>query len=293
MTLDKLEICKKTRKIAAESLYNVFSDLLLQKKPISEVRLRDKWLSELRKHREIFPDGWYTPPPHGISVLFATEDNLARTNFQSFRWNEFWPNKKIFLDKEKGLIVLYASMVNRKGIIGDFGVTLYLGRDKNIRSHFKNTLDLQKKIFSYAKIGLSFKKLYIYANKLFAKRELSNDWWVNITDPSGKNMGHTAPFIYERINGQEKQILKSANKNWQKVADMISKKRIFVSPAVGFTIREGAAFSIEPRLRPLNNQHLPIVWFHTIAAFGKNGKKELITDFDKIFKLVGMDYMIQ
>lgn len=293
MTLDKLEICKLTRKIVAESLYKVLSNLLSQKKPISEVSLRDEWLMKLREHKEIFPDGWYMPPPHGIAVLFATEANLLRTNFQSLRWKEFWPNKKIFLDREKGLIVLYASAVNRKGIIGDFGITLYFGKNKNIRSYFKNTLGLQKKIFSYAKVGLSLKELYIYANKLFIKRNLSNDWWVNVTDPSGKNMGHTVPFIYEGTNEQEKQIFKSANNNWGKVADMISKKRVFVSPAVDFTISANTAFSIEPRLRPLNNQHLPIAWFHTIATFDKNGEKELVTDFDKIFKLVGMDYMLQ
>lgn len=49
--LDKFEICKRTRKIAADSLYNVLKRLLQTKKSISEVVLSDAWLAEFSLKR--------------------------------------------------------------------------------------------------------------------------------------------------------------------------------------------------------------------------------------------------
>src|SRR5436853_4201407 len=105
--MDKLEVCKSTRKIAADSLAKVLKKLLKSKKPISEVMLRDAWLFEMRKNKNIFPDGWYMPPPHGIMVLFADEKNVQRFNYKSARPNETWPRDDIFLDLKKGIIYCY------------------------------------------------------------------------------------------------------------------------------------------------------------------------------------------
>jgi hypothetical protein len=52
------------------------------------------------------------------------------------------------------------------------------------------------------------------------------------------------------------------------------------------------AFTIEPRAIKNNEPQIPILYFHTIAMFNEDGKKELLTGFDKIFKLVGMDYLV-
>lgn len=127
------------------------------------------------------------PPPHGMSIIFSSDDNFERTNFQSFRWEKYWPSSTSFLDRKKGIIVTYASPVDKKtGIIGDFGLTLYLGKSIKIKNHFTWILDSQKKIFSYAEIGMSFKDVYLYAESLFKKMGLSNDWWINITDRQEK-----------------------------------------------------------------------------------------------------------
>src|SRR5436309_1790576 len=112
--LNKLEVCKQTRKIAANSLYNALSSLLNAKQSISEVLLRDVWLTEMRKNKNIFQDGWYDPPPHGIIVLFGDDKNVERVNFKSVRPEKFWPRENIFLDKKNGIAFLYASPVDKK-----------------------------------------------------------------------------------------------------------------------------------------------------------------------------------
>src|SRR3989338_9581860 len=103
--MNNLDICKQTRKAAADSLKNAFEKVLNNNQPISEVDLRDMWLLELRKHQEIFPDGWYTPPPHGIGVLFGTPENTKRINFPTLRTKDYWPRDDVFLDKKDGIIV--------------------------------------------------------------------------------------------------------------------------------------------------------------------------------------------
>lgn len=285
-------IYKKNRAITADSFLVVLKELLKTNEPISEIDLRDKWREELRKHKQFFPDGWYTPPPHGISIIFSTDENFQRTNFKSFRWEKYWPSTSSFLDTSKGFIVAYASPVDRKtGIIGDFGLTLYFGKNEKIKKHLKNILDSQKDIFSYAKIGMSFSEIYLYAEKLFGKMKLSNDWWINVTDTSGRNIGHTIPAALERWNIQEEKILKNAETNWQEKANIISNKRIFVSPKGNYIVTPGAAFTIEHRLKSTEN--LPVIWFHTATLFHENGEKEFLTNFDEIFTLASMDYMLQ
>src|SRR3989344_4419463 len=97
--LNKLEICKQTRKFAADSLHKALKKLLESNTPISEVMFRDAWLSEMRKDATIFPDGWYDPPPHGIGIVFGTISEPDRINFPVLRKEKFWPRNDVFLDR--------------------------------------------------------------------------------------------------------------------------------------------------------------------------------------------------
>ncbi len=133
-TSDKLQICKDTRKIASESLTRVLKEALLSQEKISEADFANKWLGQLRKNKEIFSEGWYTPPPHGMGVLFATETNFDRISFKSLRDKKYWPKKDIFLDRKKGYLNFYYSPVFKNNyIIGDFGLTVYLGKQSQIK----------------------------------------------------------------------------------------------------------------------------------------------------------------
>src|SRR6266702_1882195 len=153
--MDKLEICKQIRKIAADSLSIVLKKLLASDKPISEVTLRNAWLAEMRKNQNIFPEGWYEPPPYGMIILYADDKDVERFNYTSARVKEMWPRDDIFLNKKTGIIYCYASPVDKRtGILGDFGVTLYFGNKSDIKKLLKMCLTLDQEIFQSAQIGM-------------------------------------------------------------------------------------------------------------------------------------------
>lgn len=287
--IDKLEICKQTRKFAADSLYTVLKKLLASQKPISEVMLRDAWLAELRKNKNIFPDGWYMPPPHGMIILFGTDKNVDRINFKNARVEEKWPRDDVFLDTKNGIACLYASPVDKlSGVIGDFGITLYFGKNKEIKDHLKLCLSLGQEIFASIKIGQTLSQVSKSAYKRFAQVGVSLDATIQNVHKN-MNLGHSIPATERDWTNKEKQILRGSN--WIKTKDMLSEARLSYSD---FVIQPGFAFTIEPRPAVIDKPHIPTsLFYHTIAFFKENGEKELLTDFDDLFTLVGMDYMIE
>ena len=288
----KLGICKQTRTVAIKALEITLSQVLKTKKQISEVGFRDLWLKELRKNFAVFADGWYIPPPHGISVLFGTDENIQRVNTTSIRPPEFWPKDDAFLDFHKGIIFLYASPVDKKsGIIGDFGLTMYLGSNTKIKKHLQKCWQINHEIFGIAQEGMKFCELYVHTQKILAAHNLVNDL-LSPSDPTGTNMGHTIPASYEDWQENEKVILHNAEKNWPAVCDMISHKRKFVNSVETQTIQAGMALTIEPRPFDLNDPIIPRVYFHTIALFKGDHHKEFLADFRELFKLAGMDYLL-
>jgi peptidase M24-like protein len=291
-TTDKLEICKRTRKIAADSLYKVLKKILASDKPISEVTLRDAWLKEMQKNKTIFLEGWYEPPPHGIIVLFGTENEVERINFISVRPKEKWPRNDIFFNKKNGIAYLYASPVDKNsGIIGDFAITLYFGKKKDIINLLKHCLEADKHIFEEARIGMQLGEIAGISRKILKRYGMQNES-LAITDKGENVLGHTIPDDFTKWTEREKTIIKK--NNWQEIKDIISKKRINVKDNETYIITDNCAITIEPRPKMVNKPELPkSLSYHTIALFKQDGTKELLTDFDKLFTLTGMNYMMQ
>lgn len=289
---NKLGACRSTRRSAAQSFHAALSKLLTTARPISEALLQDQWLLELRKNPELFPDGWYIPPPHGIGVLFGTEDDYQRMNYKSLRPEEMHPKNDVLLDRKKGIIYVYASPVDKKtGMIGDWGMTIYFGKNPEIIKHLQQCLDLNRQVLNYAQIGMTFAEITRYANKLFTNQGLSNEVTSNTDKTStGVNIGHTVPASYEEWSDDEKEVLKGDD--WEKILTMISKKRKFLNQEEPLQVQLGMAFTIEQRLTRSDNPMIPMSSFHSIALFHSDGKKELLTDFADIFKLTGMNYML-
>ena len=289
---NNLKICRQTREIAITALKNTLENLLTKDK-ISEAQFRNSWLEELRKNEQIFPNGWYIPPPHGIITLFATDKNPTRVLYPSMRPQDTWPRDDIYLDKVNGLIALYASPVDRQtGIIGDTEVMLYLGKNKEIQSSQKICYQIIKDIFDFAKVGQRLSKITNYASNLFGKNNLTSNVY-SVSDPYNLiNIGHTIPASYENWHPREKAILKNGQKNWETVCNMISKKRIFLNESEDFIIKSPMALTLEPRVKPKNKPDLPCIWIHSIVFFKEDGKKEIFHGFDEIYKMCGMDYLL-
>ena len=294
MILDKLEVCKETRKLTASSLFKVLKDLLKTRDQISEKYLGDAWYEELTSNKEIFHEGWYVPPPQGIGVLFATEKNPSRLKFKSLRQEEFWPRNDVFLNKQNGIAMVYASPVHKvTGIIGDFGLTIYLGNNKTIQKELRKYLFIVQDVFRFIKIGMKISEIHTYISALVSSKGFTNEWWMSITDPTGTNFGHTIPATDTNWTAKERQILLKGENNWDRVIGMISQKRKFINEYEESVVREGMALTVEPRLIVKNNPKMPTVYYHTIVTLKENGKKELLTNFDEIFRLTGMNYLIR
>ncbi len=293
--MENLEICKQTRKFAARSLYTVLKKLLNSNNPISEVTLRDAWLAEMRKNKNIFPNGWYMPPPHGIIMLFASDKNLARVNFTNARFEESWARDDIFLDTRNGLIFVYASPVDKDtGIIGDFQMMLYFGDKAEIKNYLKQLYQLPQEIFNDIEIGMKFSEITSMAEKIMKKKGMTNQIVSLMYKRTTNVVGHTIPGFYKEWSKSEKALLKKGEKEWTQIKDMISKKRVYIKDDEDIAVTPGMAFTIEPRPKMIDKSHLPTsLGFHTIAIFKEDREKELVTDFDQLFTLTGMDYMIE
>ncbi|NTU73206.1 hypothetical protein HGB07_03485, partial [Candidatus Roizmanbacteria bacterium] len=151
----RLETIKQLRIYVASTLAQVLTFYLRSSHPVSETQFRDGWLKELRKNKDIYTDGWYIPPPHGMILIFDTDDNGSRVGASSFRPPDLWPKGNIYLDKQKGLIYAYFSAVHREsGILGDFCVSLYLGTNKDVCLQMQKGLMIDRQIFDFAASGM-------------------------------------------------------------------------------------------------------------------------------------------
>jgi hypothetical protein len=292
--MDRLQIIKNTRQIAINALVNVLKIVLPNTLQVSEAQFRNLWLGELRKHQEIFPDGWYIPPPSGMVVLFANEKNLNRANWQSIRPKESWPKENIFLNKTTDLVQLYAGPVDKSsGMMGDFGITLYFGQNIKIINHLKSSLVAIKEIFEGLNEGMQLRDVSTFGHDTLMKRGIASNL-VSTSDPSGTNIGHTIPFTDEDITPDERNIIRNlqASASWKLVSDLLSKRRKFLNDIETFQIKRGLALTLEPRPQSTTDISIPMVYFHTIAIFHEDGRKELLTGFDEIFKLTRMNYML-
>lgn len=292
--MDRLQVIKNTRQIAINALLNVLKIVLSNTLQVSEAQFRNLWLGELRKHQEIFPDGWYIPPPSGIAVLFAGEKNLNRGNWQSLRPKEFWPKENIFLNKVSDLVYLYAGPVDRAtGMIGDFGITLYFGQDIKIINHLKTSLQAVKEIYERLEEGMQLRAVASLGHDILMQKNLISNL-VSTSDPAGSNIGHTIPFTESDITPDERLLIRNfqPGANWQLISEVLSKRRKFLNNLETFPISRGLALTLEPRPQSTTDISIPMAQYHTIAIFHEDGKKELLTGFDEIFKLAGMNYML-
>jgi hypothetical protein len=286
---EKLAAAKATRKLAADSLHQALTELLPGSDPISEVRLRDRWLAIMRESGRVYDDGWYMPPPHGMAVLFSTDENINRTNFDVLRPEPIWPRDDIFLDRERGIIMVYASPVDKPShMIGDFEMMLYFGDNKSIQGHFASVLRLDFEVFQKVSLGMTLAEVTALAESFMDKLGLVNNV-VSINDPAGTNIGHTVPSTDEDWTPEENAVF--TQNDWSKSLDVIAKKRRFVNKLEALKVRQGLGFNIEPRPLAKDDSSMPMASFHTTVLVHEDGNKELLTNFDELFKLAGMDYM--
>jgi hypothetical protein len=184
--------------------------------------------------------------------------------------------------------MLYASPVDRAtGMIGDFGLTLYLGQNPQVKSMLVQTLAIDQELFAALRIGMPFSVLANQAAETMRRQGLFSAL-ESPTDPTGTNIGHTIPASDSGWKPDEWAIFRQGN--WAKTKDMISHKRVFINRSESSTILSDMAHTLEPRPQSFDHPDLPTVWFHNIVVW-RDGQKQLLSGFDDLFSLAGMGYM--
>jgi hypothetical protein len=240
-------------------------------------------------HAKTFDSGWYSPPPNGIGVLLGCLDNLTRLDFDSLRKLENWPKNDYFFERETvGLI--YMSPIDRtSGMIGDFGLTLYRGKNQAVRRQLKLAYKITSLMAEHATVGMKLRDLFEFGQKTLTDNGAISGRMFLINDPSDINFGHTVPWSYEMPTGEEQQTIDSGDFN--QIKELISSKRVYINRDENFRIPKTCAFTIEPRVVTIDESGQPrLAYFHIMVAF-KNGQK-IVSGFDSIFAKLDMNYIL-
>ena len=81
---DPIDAVIQTRKISEEIAAKVLGDIDGK----SESQVAEELFAEMKNRSEIFPTGWYDPPPGGVSILFD-EAPFERLKFDSLRNSKY------------------------------------------------------------------------------------------------------------------------------------------------------------------------------------------------------------
>jgi hypothetical protein len=273
------ETIAETRKTAA----HILRRSLVGIEGRSEAEVRDRILLETKNYPELFETGWYDPPKGGAGILFAAYP-FERLKYDSLRKPEFEPSEEVRFEEETVGMIYFSPVDRHTGLLGDIGFPLYKGNNGRIRGHIKNIYAAIRKVAEYAQVNMTFSDLCLFAEENFRGRFKPTRWLIvsqNLNQPT--NLGHTVPgSLGENIqfgNGIEE------------AREAIRKNRVFIISGENFAIPRNCAFTLESRLESVDGSGLPSVYFHFIVIF-KDGQKTILEDFNDIFKVVGMEYML-
>ncbi|MCL4339175.1 hypothetical protein M1271_05800 [Patescibacteria group bacterium] len=285
----RLEACIKIRNIAAHTCLLTLQQIVNKKEKISEMNFRNRWNKELEKEwKSGFIDCWYDPPPGGIASIFCKEEDYNRLNYPTLRDKKYWPRPDVFFQNE-GFGYIFVSpytMFQNLPIIGDFGMTYYLGEMVKMRDHYRKSYVVYTELIDSIKAGMTFQELCVFSEKTLKNHNLVS-FVVGKTDKTGFDFGHTVPFIDRDPDKAETSKVNSGNPD--QINKAISEARIFINRQEKYEISDNCAFTFEPRITSLDH-NLPIFSFHTIILFEK-GIKKVLSNFDGIINLLGMEWL--
>jgi len=275
--MDFINVVVETRRKGAEIARHV----LYKIDGISEADLSKRFLGEMAKDQSLFPQGWYDPPPGGGSFLF-TKRPYDRLKFETLRDPKFWPSHSFRFEPET-VAIMYQSIVDRKtGLLGDIGFTVYRGADEQVQKHIRGCHNIIIEAANHAEVGQKFSDLYAFATSLFQENSKRIGWMTTTHDPMKINLGHIIPGSVEGDG-----VLGSS---FEETKESIRSKRFYINEAEQFIIPTNCAFTFEARLIDSDDDTLPNVLFHVIVVFEK-GKKTVLSNFNEIFTVIGMDYL--
>ena len=251
------------RESACLSLEKTLSELY-RKQGVTEVIFKNRWYDNMKPY-DVYADGWYSPPPKGISVLVNN-----RVNFDSLRNTYNWSDETEI--DWNGVLYAYASPIDRKtGLIGDISVTLYFGNNQKIIDHIKNCHKATLEVFDRIGEAETAGDLFRISQHVFEKYRLKSTV-ISRTDDMPINLGHTFPCL-SNITNQE--FMSEADK------EEISRARRFLNAAAKWKFENGIQFTVEPQLVSVDDSEMPKITQHyVVKACG--GDFLVCNDIDRI-----------
>lgn len=262
----------RARSIGCESLRETIM-ALKGKESVTEQVFRSVWLETLNRSPSLIVDGWYSPPPHGITVLTATPDEPSRLSYSSLRSEEYWPSARC-IDWRNGLLLAYCSPIDRiSGRAGDIAITLYFGTDQRIREFFRRAHHVVADLVDSISIGESPKALLKRAEAAFSANCLIN-CVTSVTDPASYNIGHTVPLLdpnslSEQLSEDQRCFCRT--------------QRRFLNYAADWNLTNGIQFTFEPQIRSSVDAQLPQLTFHYLVQI-ENDKLHVCRDVDVLLR---------
>ncbi len=238
------------------------------------------WLSLLRQVPFVSKNGWYDPPPMGLSVLAATDQDLGRNRFRSLRDPAYWPSARV-IDWVSGVLYAYCSPVDlNSGLMGDFAITLYFGNRPKIVDHFRKAHDATARVLECLRPGMSSRELFLHSQVVFTEAGLNNSVH-SITDATPVDLGHTLVShngLCHDAHGNITPAIKTS----------LSTRRQFVNATDDWQLTPGLPFTIEPQLVSSSQGDLPKVSFHYLVTIEKDNAVTILMESDHYWKEFGL-----
>jgi hypothetical protein len=244
---------------------------------MSESDLHGRWRAEIAKTPSVTPQGWYAPPPGGMSVLIGAPPDYRRANFTSLREKAKWARPESLVTQEN-LLFVYCSPVDRRtAMLGDFQASLYGGDVVEVQEHVAAALDVTLDTVTRAEVGMEYRELYEHALTEMRQRNIRNETHSS-TDRSGDtNIGHTVPWFGEDPEDAVQDALR--RDDYDRLAAGVSGARIFLTERQRATIGNDSAFTVEPQI---TSRRGILASFHFIVVFS-GGIKRVLAGFSNLF----------
>lgn len=262
----------RARSIGCESLRETIS-ALRGKEATTEQVFSSVWLDALNRAPDLIADGWYSPPPHGITVLTATPADAGRLSYSSLRDEHYWPSTRC-VDWQNGLLLAYCSPIDRvSGRAGDVAVTLYFGVDERIREFFCRAHRVMAAVLDSISLEDSPKGLLKRAEAAFSANHLVN-CVTSVTDKESYNIGHTVPQLDpHRLSDHLSEEQRSSCRTQRK----------FLNHTAEWDFTNGMQFTFEPQIRSADDSQLPQITFHYLVQI-ENDKLQVCRDVDTLLR---------
>lgn len=261
------------RHLSSVAFNETLSDLLGHPR-VSEAHFRDSWLRRLHERCELTENGWYDPPPDGVAVLFARDDAVDRICFESLRLEQYWPSE-VAMDWNRGLMYAYCSPVEMStGLAGDFGITLYFGRDRALRRHFRAAFNATHQVLGAIEPTTSSRSLFDTSQRIFGETGLENTI-ASVTDSVPLDLGHSLP-CYHRQAVASRRVS-------PEVREVMRRQRRFISGGADWPLATVNQVTIEPQLVSSRQRALPQISFHYVATF-VDGRVDILNECDEVYR---------